>query len=84
MNLEYAQRLLTQSNLGLDPALMARTKAFLNEHTGDIQIEQRDYAIFAAAAISAEVETLQSLNGHTVKTGVTIESVMRHVGSRSR
>ena len=53
MNLEYAHRLLVQSNLGLDPTLISLVKSFLSEHTGHMSLEQRDYAIFAAAAISS-------------------------------
>ena len=84
MDVDYAKRLLLQSCLGLDPDITATAIALLQEHVGLLPHKERDYAIFAAAAMAGENASLPDLEGHAARSGVTVESVMKHIGNRSR
>lgn len=80
---ETTRRVQVSANLGLDGDTMAATARFLEEQLGELSGTRADYEVLAGTAIVGEVKRIEDVSReHLTRVGVSVESVMRHIGSK--
>lgn len=73
------------SDLGIDNATLEQTLNFLTNHVGTFTHHLKQYEIMAATAIVGETIVLDDItNTRRAKSGITLERVMRHLGTLSK
>jgi hypothetical protein len=76
---------LRGSDLNLDNATLQHTLDFLAHHVGSLDPQLEHYQLMAATAIAGETVVLDDITlTRRARSGITLESVMRHLGSLSK